>query len=334
MAFPRWRLFRKMPVTIRAAVLGGFLAIAAAVIAVFLAFLLDLYKQAPTPTSRLSMEQVKQVIENHWGYSGIEIGQQDVAWLDLARKGQETEFYAYYVNDAESGGVPVVDVFTVQHGAPENLFHRIGYGFSEGLRASHIELCGKTFFLCTTRAGNAGYLSVWIYQYDGIGKLALVYEDDEGLFQGWLFLTPAGIFLRGNNQRFLLSYDGTKFVRTLYRKPLSTPKGPGTHILRLKAQGEKLLIYYDDTLLSFFRSEANRYILASTLKIEKDEQILFDDDFDMPHQTRILADRQFEWTTGFYSGVKPSREGEMGVSISHDYEDWYEINFSVGPGLR
>ena len=291
-------------------------------------------EQAPTAAPRLSTQEVGQVIQKHWGYSGIQLGRQNVTWLDLAGKGQNTEFYAYYVTETPRGDVPVVDVFTVQRGTPENLFHRIGLGFSEGLRASHIELSGKTFFLCTTRSGSGGYLAVWIYEYDGIGKLALIYEDDQGLFQGSLLLTPGGILLRGNNQRFVLSYDGAKFVRTLYCRPLSPPKGPGTHILLIKAQGDKLLMYYDERLLSFTQAGANRYVSASTLKIQKDEQVLFDENFDTPHMTRILADGQFEWTSGFYSGVKPSREGEMGLSISHDYQDWYDINFTVAPRLR
>ena len=214
---------KKMSITIKAAIIGSIIAGIFVVLGVLLTYKLQ------TPTANSSpetndREKAKRIILNYFGYDRDKIEIEKIIWFDFVSKGSNLEFYAVYRNDWRD----FVDVFTLRQGFPENLYHRLGNG--EGLDANHVTINNKTYFIATSNAGSGSYLTVTLYEYDGIGKPKIAYEDD-ALFQGKLFVFNNHVYLGGNNQRYELQYGKNSFKRVKYRQRLLYEYGSGSHIL-------------------------------------------------------------------------------------------------------
>jgi hypothetical protein len=292
---------------------------------IILVCVLGFYLGRQVPSKRMARE----IIERYWGRANVKMDEAKIVWADLCRKGEFKEFYAYYIITSGEDDVPAVDVFTVRNGKPENLLHRVAAGFSEGLEATHANLGGRNFFICSTCAGSGGFLDLDIYAYNGSGKLSLVHQE-KNLFKGSFFIADGALCLYGGNQRFVLTYSGKKFVKRPYTKRLSVGDTPGTHVLRVEMNKDKPLFYFDNSPISFLKENEERYRSVSPLPLEMSGQILIDDSLPSPQEIRFLSGGpEFSFIRGFFYGLKPERTGSARVLVSHNYGDWYQIDFVV-----
>jgi len=244
--------WKKIPITIRAAYVGGLFVLLAAVVS-WLPSVIDRYDR-PTVVSVLPtggqvavspVERARSIIEQYFDIPDEEIVDPNVVWFDLLGTGSSQEFYGKY----RRGFTEYIVVFSVRKDESENLY----FATSKGgclLRGSHVAVDGKTYFLCTSNAGSGGYLDISVFDYDGIGKLHLIHKE-EGIFQGHMYVVDNRIYVAGNNKRYELKLSSGEFRLVQYAERLTAEVGSGCHVLSYHIKSDKLVIKYDGNVIEF-----------------------------------------------------------------------------------
>jgi hypothetical protein len=321
-----WQRFKKAPITIRAAVITSVVA----VFCVVLAFALNLCGTALSPSGvgapGLSSEALRNrgiaAIRAYFGYKNWPQDDVQVVWFDFASSGNLCEFYAKYNYD----GNGVVDVFTTRQGDVENLLHRMS--LSEELEAGHIQIDGKTFFLCSGKTGSGGYLTLQIYDYDGIGKPRIRYESEDFFYGDW-WTRDNRVFLTSSSRKFELRYKDGSFHLVRYTGRLSQT-AYGTHVLSFDVKDRFLTMSFDGEPLIFVKDSEGRLVNAKPLWIRPDAQILIDDNFaEEDRQVRVMVGAEFRWHRGFFDSLTPTKCGAAEITVSDSYETWYGVRCQI-----
>ena len=325
------RRLGRLPVAIKAALITGAFAIFCAL----LVFLLNLClnttaRNGPSSvTSRSELQKSRRAaavsaIKQYYGYSEFPSDKADIDWFDFAGSGRFLEFYVSY----EMGYSPLIDVFTVRHGDAENILHRLGY--SEELKAGYITIDGKSYFLIAAKTGSGGYLTLEIYEYDGIGK-AILSQELQDLFYGDMFVSDNRAFVTSSSQKFEVKHEDGRFVLVRYLQRL-TPPSYGTQVLRLDVKRGSLAVSFDGKQLTFTKEDENQYVCTRPVGVLLEGEVFIDDNFgDVDRQVRIMASAdEFTWHRGFFDSLKPKKPGEATITVSDSYENWYHIRCRVG----
>ena len=249
----------------------------------------------------------------------------DAGWCDLYGDSNKKEFWAQY----EVNNVGFVDVFTLRHTKPENLYHLL-------LVEGGIEWIGcvmfgsRNYFGYAVKSGSGGYLSLYLYSYDGIGKLKCAYKA-ENLFQGWNWKMNGRLFLRGDNGRFEVTRTLGVFRLKRYRARLTYEGGSGSHVLACRSIIGQLSFTYDDKPIQF-RMKDGSFETISPIELSLGEQVLVDDNIGSRHLKNVrflLDDEGLEFADGFFWGVKPKAVGLTSITANWNYARWYHINILV-----
>ena len=321
-----WQRIKKTPITIRAAIITGVVA----VFCVVLAFALNLCGTALFPRgvgvpglpSEALRNRAVAAITAYFGYKNWQQNDVQVVWFDFASSGNLCEFYAKYSYQGKS----VVDVFTTGHGDVENLLHRTG--LSEELGAGHVQIDGKTFFLCSGKVGSGGYLTLQVYDYDGIGKPRLRYESEDFFYGGW-WTRDNRIFLTSSSRKFELQYKDGSFYLVRYAGRLSRP-AYGSHVLSFDVKHGLLIMSFDGEPMTFAKNSEGRLLSAKPLWIRPDAQIFIDDNFaEEDRQVRVMVGDEFRWHRGFFDSLTPTKTGVAEITVSDSYETWYGVRCEI-----
>ncbi len=311
---------KRIPVTIRAAYIGGVFTL----VAVILAFILNLQIRPKNPRSL--NEYAKGIIQSYFGYKNIKIDNEDIVWFDFASKGTKKEFYVTYFN----GQKHVVDVFTTRQGFPESLFHRLGEPAYEQLGATHVTFNNKTYFICTLNEGMGLYLNLSIFEYDGVGKPRLVQKlpKEYGLYKGKMFVVDNKVYINGDNKILELKYNNGNFFLEPYKNKLSHEPGSGSHVLSYNLINGGLQIIYDGEPIQFAELHGN-YFSTNPIRLNYDEQIFVDDNLiNAPSQgIRLLVDEGLSYYPGLFATIRPTKRGKTELAVSHD--SWYNIEVVI-----
>lgn len=322
----RW--LTKRPITIRAALITGFFSM----LAVFLAFVLGYLDKAtmtgpdrtgPGAEHEKLEQRAVQVICDYYGLKALAQDHVKIEWFDFASRGTAKEFYACYEVDRSR----VIDLFTTRDKKPELLFHRIAEG--EDLDAAHALINGRTYFLCSAKAGSGGYLTLSLYDYDGIGKPNLKYETED-LFYGGFWVVDNRVFVTTSSRKFELVQRDGQFLLERYRGRLSCPAS-GTHILSFDIKQGCLVTYFDGTVVDFVKVGEDHFANVKHPVVGRDEQIMIDDNFaGEDRAVRIMVNSEdFSWNNAFFDSLRPLRDGEAGITVSDSYQTWYDFRFRI-----
>jgi len=274
------------------------------------------------------VEQAKIIIKKSNGDKDILINNADIVWVDLLSKDNIKEFYVTYSIDE----INFVDVFTTRNGFNENILHQTS---EDGeIDAKHVTINNKTYFICIFRGGNHRFMDVELYEYDGIGKLKLVYETNKELPQGKLWIVNNKIFISGGINKYELKYDGKKFSCVPYRERLSRSIGSGTHFLVYNISDNKLKIAYDGKVIKFkkLNEGLDSYQSISPLKLNYNELIYIDDNLTNSSYAEIYTLSDMSFQDGLFTTLKPDKKGKTGISIRHDHNEgytWYHIDVII-----
>lgn len=281
-------------------------------------------------------EIARDIIKAFYGDDIGKVKLNKVVWFDLLSKGSNTDFYALY----DINQTPFLDVFTTRSGQPENLYHEVYQGY--GIDAFYATISNKTFFVSTNRGGSGGFLSASIYDYDGIGKLRLVHQID-GMFQGWLFVVDNRIFLSGNTQKYELKYDGKTFSLEKYQQRLSCNQN-GSHVLAYHLMDGKFFITYAGKEITFkdtpppdtdpvesAKTKVSWKESIAPILIGLNELIILDDNMEEPGEIRLIMHEKDNLAPrgGLFSSLLAKEVGTIHMSISYNYETWYEIEVVI-----
>jgi len=314
-----------MPITIRAAYIGG----AFTLLAVILAWLLGARSKhtCPVDTQLSSNEKAQRIVADYFdlGESPDVLHDFNAVWCDLLSSGQEKEFYATY----NYGYTDYLTVFTTRSEMPENLFHRHSKG-GYALHAAHVAINDGRYFLYSTKVGSGGYLDLYVFQYDGVGKLEMIHKE-ESLFQGRVWVIDDRIFLDGGNHRYELALNSDGFGLIPYNERVAYIEGSANHVLAYHIEDSNFYISYDGIPIQF-RKDEDHYVSKEPIVLAVDEQIIEDDNIigADPQQIRLLSTAgEFECKPGFFSTLVPRGVGPKQLSLSFNYETWYRIKVLV-----
>jgi hypothetical protein len=322
----------RLPVAIKAALITGAFAIFCALLVFSLNLCLNTSaRNGPSkPTSRNELqkptrEAAVSAIKQFYGYCEFPSDKADIGWIDFAGSGRPLEFYVSYEMEYSR----LVDVFTIRNGDPEIILRRLGC--SEELKAGYITVDGKGYFLISAKTGSGGYLTLEIYEYDGIGK-AVLSQEFQDLFYGDMFVSDNRAFVTSSSQKFEVKHESGRFVLVRYLQRLAPPSY-GTQVLRLDVKGSALAISFDGKQLTFTKEDEDQYVCTRPVGVLLEGEVFIDDNFgDDGRQVRIMSHGdEFTWHRGFFDSMKPKKAGEATITISDSYEDWYHIRCLVGP---
>lgn len=315
----RWR---KVPITIRAAYIVGLFTL----LAVILAWLLGPRSKHAHPLNRqLSPNEKAQRIVADYFDLGEPPDDLNAVWCDLLATGQKKDFYATY----SYAHTHYLTVFTTRSQTPENLFHRHSKGGYD-LHPAHVAINNVTYFLYSTTVGSGGYLDLYVFQYDGVGKLEMIHKE-ESLFQGHLWVINDRIFLCGGNHRYELALTSDGFTLTPYTERVAYIEGSANHVLAYHIENGDFSISYDGTPIQFSKSD-DHYVSKDPIILAVDEQIIEDDNMvgTSPQAIRLLSRAgEFECKPSFFSILVPRGIGPKELSVSYNYETWYHIEVLV-----
>jgi len=199
---------------------------------------ININKEISKKKTEAPEERAKDIVTSYFNLNNIDIHK--VIWNNFSSSGAEG-FYIYY-NNLERG---FIDVFTVHLDKIENIFHEFVYPDEVVKEIAHINIEDKSYFIYATQAGSGGYLSIYIYKYDGIGKLILVYKE-EGLFSGDLSIKNNTVYFHDSTKKYYLKYNNGNFERKIYTQRLSYEFGSSSHVLSLYFNNDDTLrVNYD-----------------------------------------------------------------------------------------
>ena len=285
---------------------------------------ININKEISKKKTEAPEERAKDIVTSYFNLNNIDIHK--VIWNNFSSSGAEG-FYIYY-NNLERG---FIDVFTVHLDKIENIFHEFVYPDEVVKEIAHINIEDKSYFIYATQAGSGGYLSIYIYKYDGIGKLILVYKE-EGLFSGDLSIKNNTVYFHDSTKKYYLKYNNGNFERKIYTQRLSYEFGSSSHVLSLYFNNDDTLrVNYDKREVFFKKDNEKEMTSKETFAIEIDEQVFIDNNIiDAPSQAiRLFADGCWNFQEGFFPTLTPIRKGKGYISINYNYKMWYQINFII-----
>lgn len=327
-------MFRKLPITIRAALISGVFVIAAVPLGFFLNWLLLQNKEAKqeelgnvleAPPEQLPKAQRQATVAAARAkYPGFCAQEDEVSWFDFAGRGKATEFYACYSSETQSC---VLDVFTLRGNEVERLLHQLGR--AEELQAAHVTLESRPFLICSSKTGSGGFLSFLIYDYAGVSKPRLCYKSDS-FFSGHLFVVGNRVLIKTSSQRLELLLKNGEFQLLRVAERLSSLEY-GTHVLRFDIEDNALKISFDGERLEFAKSQHDTWTSKRVICIEPEAEVLLDDNFSASErQVRVLATHgELRWHNGFFSSFTPEATGATQLAISDQYDKWYHVRLQI-----
>jgi hypothetical protein len=244
-------------------------------------------------------------------------------WFDFAGKGSKKELAVRYELPQAKGFL----VFSVRRGTPERLFQQQNV-YTRGYVTSYD---GRDYLIVAVEGqGSGGYLDFGVFEWDGIGSPSRVFQISD-LFEGDLEVNNGHLYVRGNNQRFVLERSNGKFSLTRYvARPKYPEMGDDAHILSFNVKQQQLITSFDGKPVTFVANTTNGFKTAAPLEILKRDSIVFDDNLDEPRQLRILSEQDgTEWRTGFFSTVMPGRTNHFYLNVSDEYDACYRIEVKV-----
>lgn len=317
------RFWTKAPITIRAAYIAGTFALAAVLIAWGLGLLTRRLQTPARPAS--PQDRALSIVRIHFRYTTDGVRNFRATWCDLAGRGEKKEFYATYTRNYTD----YLTVFTTVQKDAENLYHRHSKGGYD-LHGAHATVDGVPYLLCATKVGSGSFLDLYVFRYDGVGKLTLVYQKDS-LFQGQLWVVDNTAYVEGGSKRYTLKRTGDAFVLVPYTDRVKYVEGSATHVLAYDIVGGELRISWDDKPIPFKKVE-DYFVSETPVRLSLDEQIVEDDNIvgANPQQIRLLCRRgEFDYRPGFFGTYVPRKPGQKEFSVSYNYGVWYHIKVLV-----
>ena len=316
------KFWKKIPITIRAAYIGGAFVIMSVVLAWLLPPLgnrLGSPKPSPTPEDR-----ARRLIEEYYRTPGIHLDAKDVAWCDLTNTGRDGEFHAKY----ELGFTDYAVVFTTRNGTPECLLNENSKGAC-ALGLAHVTIVGKTYLLLTSTSGSGHFMTISIYDYDGIGKLRRVHTEED-ISGGHIYVVNNRIWVSGRGQRYELRLGPDGFSLVKYTDRLPFRISSGSHVLSAHLAGSQFTLRFDGDPIEFAQSgDAHR--TKADIILPMDEEIVFDDNMgdNGGGDIRLLiGTNDWDYHDGFFDSYTPTSPGRKELSISYDGE-WYHLGVCV-----
>lgn len=301
--------WRKLPITIRAACVGGVFVLLGAVVTGLLSVLgqssmpISVRVSAPSTvpqTEVSSVERARTIIEQYFDVPSGEILDPNIVWCNLLGAGSNQEFYAKY----RRLFTDYVVVFTTRNNEPENLYFATSKGAVD-LGVTHVTIDEKTYFVLSQKTGSGGYLDVSVFDYDGIGKLRLVHKE-EGMFYGHLYVIDGRVYIAGNSQRHELKLSAGEFELVQYTERLTNEIGSGCHALSYHIVAGRLVIKYDGDVIQFRKRVGVKDPQHSAVS---------------PQDPRIARSRTSPSTSPPEDATTPSRDKKLPVDICSIVEE-------------
>ncbi len=316
---------KKLPITIKAAFIGGFFTIVAVLL---IPLTKSAYNSKPAVEFKryLSDRNLKKVIGAYIDSETIDVEPPGITHASFAPNGKNADFYA----KVTTGNNNYIVAFSKKTNGYENIyFNKLKRGhFWE---VTHITLDKITYLVCYSVTGTGHYMTIHIYSYDGIGKMKEVFTESD-LFGGDLYIRDNTVYLNGNGHKFKLIKKNGTFALTQYKEKLHPVQDSGNHVLSYVPQGKHLKIMFDGKYLNFAKKGESSYDSKELVEIKLDEKIIDDDNIvGYPDQyIRLLVqDEMFEFDKGFFTTLIPTKTGETSINISNDYREWYHVRIKV-----
>lgn len=271
-------------------------------------------------------KELMKVIDNYMGGKGIQIAPPGIVQVSFNTESNQAAIYA----KVKSGGNEYILAFAnKQHGYENIYFNKLEAGYF--WQVKHVAIDKRLYLVCYYVTGSGAFLRLFIYSYDGIGKMKEVFNTGE-FFGGEVYVEDNKIYISGNDHKYKIAVHNGTFSLNEYKEKVKLPSDSGSHILSYIPQGKSLKVLFDGKEVKFQKKIEKTYDSEETIEIKLDEQIIYDDNIVgyPPHYLRILIDyRMFDFKKGFFTTVKPIKTGVTSINLSANYREWYYIKFKI-----
>jgi hypothetical protein len=316
------KIQKSKSVTIKAAYIGGMFAIISVLIGVLLSFwLMDIKKPQKLERSKKELFTVaQQIIRNYYGYKKTNII--DARNINLFLNSNDKELCITYSVDDKK----YLDVFSPKMNNLEILLHQKFLHDDYNLQSDYVVQDNKAFLIVSWASGNGCFLSVQIYNYDGISKLRLLYEKIAYFGGSSLKVTNNRIIISGNSGIFELLWDSEKFNLIPYKQNLSISTYQGSHVLKFWDKSDFFYVEYDNKIITF----NNKNKALKPIIIKTDEIIYIDNSQVSKHFVNVLVmGDKLSFKQGSFFIIKPIKVGKSKIILQDNYKTSYEIGVRI-----
>jgi len=274
------------------------------------------------------VEQATKIVLDYFDFDSITILDPGVVRAALFDPNKLTEFYlCYRLNDIES----FLDVFTIKHGSPENIFHKSFRAVD--ILPGHFMFENRPYFVYGLAQGSGGFLDINIYEYDGLSKLKVVYDKLDAFFGGSFTANENGLFVSGGNSKYVLVKSNGKFHFKKTKHKLTYEIGSATHILSYDVINDSLNIFIDGEKINFYQENSDSFTSVKEFNFKYFEQIIEDNNLPSGaegHSIRILVSSdEFKFHRAFYLTLVPLVKGSVIIHISYEYNLNYYLRIKI-----